>query len=188
MKNSKYLKLLEGALTRFQRSGFLIGDYIKLADDYKSMKVYKDMPPTMQEAIDNIAEMSKNMNLRVSSIKNEYPSRAPGNEFNTNGTVVVDIALDYGGGRFYNAITVPSDILKRLDYGINYAPLPDALTRDNQITIKPEPVVMDAESEAYQQTRKTDQDGKLKDAEVTLKNKNEKIPASSAKTYVRYLK
>lgn len=185
---SKYLKLLENYQRRYQIGGYLMGDYIKFADNYKSSKCYKDMTPTMQQAIDSVAEMGKDMNLRVVAVKNEYPSRAPGNEFNTNGSVVLDIALDYGGGRFYNVITVPAEVVTRLDYGVNYAPLPAAIKRDNMVTLKPEPVVMDANTDTYKQTRMTDQGGKLKAADDSLDNENEKIPASSAKEYVKYLK
>lgn len=185
---SKYLNLLENTQRRYQIGGFLMGDYVKFADNYKSTKCYKNLTPTMQQGVDDIADMGKEMNLRVVAVKNESPSRAPGNEFNMNGQTVLDIAIDYGGGRYYNAITVPCELMQRLDYGINYAPLPAALKRDNMITIKPEPVVMDADSEIYKRTRMTDQGGKMKDADDSLVNKNEKIPASSAKAYVKYLK
>jgi hypothetical protein len=188
LMKSRYLSLLENHQRRYQIAGYLMGDYVKFADNYKSTKCYKDMPPTMQQAIDDVADMGKNMNLRVVAVKNEYPSRSPGNEFNTNGSVVLDIALDYGGGRYYNVITVPTGVVTRLDYGVNYAPLPAALKRDNMITIKPEPVEMDANTDTYKQTRMTDQGGKIKDSDDSLKNKNEKIPASSAKGYVKYLK
>lgn len=189
---SKYLGLLENTLTRYQRGGFLVGDYIKFADDYKSKSCYKDLTAQIKDAVAEVVELSKNMNLRVVSIKNEYPSRAPGNEFNTNGTVVIDVGLDYGGGRFYNVVTVPSDVLTRLDYGINYAPLPQAITRPNQITLKPEVVKIDDGTETYRQTRTADQDGKDKDVEAELDDENVKIPASSAKSsvgaYLKYLK
>jgi hypothetical protein len=189
---SKYLSLLENTLTRYQRGGFLVGDYIKFADDYKSKPCYKDLTAQIKDAVAEVVELSKNMNLRVVSIKNEYPSRAPGNEFNTNGIVVIDVGLDYGGGRFYNVVTVPSDVLTRLDYGVNYAPLPQAIVRPNQITLKPELVEIDGKTETYRQTRTADQDGKDKDVEAELDDENVKIPASSAKSsvgaYLKYLK
>lgn len=188
LMKSKYLDLLENTQKRYQIGGYLMGDYVKFADNYKTTKCYKEMTPTMQQAVDGVADMGKEMNLRVVAVKNEYPSRAPGNEFNMNGQTVLDIAIDYGGGRYYNAITVPCDLVQRLDYGVNYAPLPAALKRDNMVTLKPEPVVMDANTDTYKQTRMTDQDGKLKDADDSLADKNEKIPASSAKEYVKYLK
>lgn len=189
---SKYLGLVENTLTRYQRGGFLVGDYIKFADDYKSKSCFKDLTDQIKSAVAEVVNLSKDMNLRVVSIKNNCPSRAPGNEFNTNGEVVIDVGLDYGGGRFYNVVTVPSDLLTRLDYGINYAPLPDAIKRPNQITLKPEPVEIDGKTETYRQTRTTDQGGKDKDAELELDDENKKIPASSAKSstdaYLKYLK
>jgi len=175
-------------LTRFQRQGFLVGDVVKFVDGFVTKEFFKKCSDEMKQRIKEIADMGKEMNLRVVAVKNEYPSRAPGNEFNMNGQTVLDIAIDYGGGRYYNAITVPCDLMQRLDYGVNYAPLPAALKRDNMITLKPEPVVMDADSEIYKRTRMTDQGGKMKDADDVLANKNEKIPASSAKAYVKYLK
>lgn len=188
----KYLDLLENTLTRYQRGGFLVGDYIKFADDYKSKPCFKDLTNQIKSAIADVVDLSKDMNLRVVLIKNDVPSRAPGNENNTNGNVVIDVGLDYGGGRFYNVLTVPADLLTRLDYGINYAPLPDAIKRPNQITLKPEPVEIDAKSEMHRQTRTTDQNGKDEDSEVELKDENKKIPAASAKAstgaYLKYLK
>lgn len=188
----KYLDLLENTLTRYQRGGFLVGDYIKFADDYKSKPCFKDLTDQIKAAIADVVDLSKDMNLRVVLIKNDCPSRAPGNENNTNGDVVIDIGLDYGGGRFYNVVTVPADLLIRLDYGINYAPLPDALKRANQITIKPELIEIDADTDMYRQTRTTDQHGKDKDSEVNLDDENKKIPANSAKSsanaYLKYLK
>lgn len=186
---SKYLNLLEDTLTRFQRGGYLVGDYIKLADGYKKTDGYKNMPANMQAALDEVGELSKNMHLRVVAIKNQYPSTQPGNANNTNGVVAVDIGLDYGGGRYYSVLTAPSDVLERVDYGINQAPLPDALKRDNIITLKPEPVETDKDSEAYRQTRKTSQGGKKdEDSESVLNNTNVKIPAQSAKSTADYMK
>jgi hypothetical protein len=83
-------------------------------------------------------------------------------------------------------------VLTRLDYGVNYAPLPQAIVRPNQITLKPELVKIDGDTEAYRQTRTADQDGKDKDVETELDDEHVKIPASSAKSsvgaYLKYLK
>lgn len=189
---SAYLELLENTLSRYQQGGFLVGDYIKFADNYKSLEQFKKLPDEMKHAVDETAKLSDNMNLRVTAIKPKYPSRAPGNEFNQNGQVVIDVGLDYGGGRFYSVVTVPTDLLKRLDYGINYAPLPDATKRDNKITLKPEPVEMDSKSETYKQTRKTTQGDEDEESVTKLDNVNVKLPAVSAKSsagvYLKYLK
>ena len=184
--NSKYLELLENTLTRYQRSGLLVGDYIKFADNYKSRKGFKDLDDSIKDKIKDVIELNKSQHLRVVAIKNKYPSAQPANEFNTNGHVVVDVGLDYGGGRFYSVLTVPSDVLERIDYGVNLAPLPDALRRDNMITLKPELVEMDAESETYKQTRKTRQGKKDAKSETSLNQKNTKIPADSA-YYIKYM-
>lgn len=189
---SKYLDLLENTLTRYQRGGFLVGDYIKFADEHKSLSCYKDLTAQIKDAIAEVVELSKNMNLRVVSIKNNCPSRAPGNEFNTNGDVSIDIGLDYGGGRFYNVVTVPAQMLTRIDYGVNQAPLPQALTRPNQITLKPELVQLSDDADMHHQTRTADQGGKDKDTETELEDEHVKIPSSSAKSsvgaYLKYLK
>lgn len=187
---SKYIELLENTLTRFQRGGYLVGDYIKFADKYKSAESYKELTPQVKAALEDVITLCKDMNLRVVNVKNKYPSAAPGNENNTNGQVFIDVGLDYGGGRFYNVVTVPADLLEVIDYGINLAPLPKALTRDNIITLKPEPVTLDKNSDTYKQTRQTAQGGKKdEDSEVTLADKNTKIPGKSAKeTTAAYLK
>lgn len=185
---SKYLELLENTLTRYQRSGFLVGDYIKIHDNYKSKRCYSKLSDEMKVRIDELAAVGANMHLRVVAIKNKYPSDQPGNEYNTSGKVVLDIGVDYGGGRFYSVTTIPSTIATVIDYGINLAPLPNALTRDNIITIKPEPVNLDSESDIYHQTRMAATGKGEGETETNLTNTHIKIPANSAKEYVKFLR
>jgi len=186
--NSAFNTLLENTLSRFQRGGFLVGDYVKFCSGYSTKDSFKDLTTSIQDAVKEVEKMSENMNLRIINIKNKYPSSQPGNENNTNGCVSVDIGLDYGGGRYHCALTVPADILERIDYGINYAPLPDAIRRDNMVTLKPEPLKSVSEDEEMIiQTRKTQQGGKLAKSDTTLSNKNVKIPSETAK-YVKYFK
>jgi hypothetical protein len=187
LMKSRYTELLENTLTRYQRAGFLIGDYIKFVDKYQSVECYKCLSDTMKARIDDIASIAKDINVRIISIKNQYPTSQPGNEYNTNGNVVLDIAVDYGGGRYYGSTTIPSSIVSVIDYGINLAPLPDALTRDNLVTIKPEPVVLDSDSEMFKQTRKAVTGKDTDDTESNLNNVNVKLPSKGTAKYVKYI-
>jgi len=120
--------------------------------------------------------------------------------------VFLDIAIDYGGGRYFGTTTVSQDMLQRISSGVNLDPIPSAIKRDNMITLKPELVdihkVADSGDEMLnlnnqlnaQQTRMTDAGNmKLKKTELDLAKKNKKIPAkgeSESKDtnyYVKYM-
>lgn len=179
--NSKYLTLIDEAMNRYQRGGFSVGDWVKFADSFMKKEGFKNLNETMQERIKELEKMSQQLNLRVVKIKNKYPSSQPDNEYNNTGNSFVDIALDYGGGRFYGETTVPSDLLTIVNTGENLAPIPDALRRDNTVTLKPEPLEQDEETEVFKRSHKTDQGGKDKKSDTKLASKNTKIPSSSAK-------
>lgn len=182
-----FLELCENTLTRYQRAGFLVGDYIKFADKYQNISCYADLSDTMRARIDDIFNVSKEMNLRVVSIKNKYPSDQPGNDVNSNGSVALDIAIDYGGGRYYSLTTIPSSIVEVLDYGINLAPLPGALKRDNLVTLKPEKLEPDKESETFKQTRMASSGKGDAITDTELGEDNIKIPAKGTASYVKYM-
>jgi hypothetical protein len=204
--NHKFLPLVESMLTRYQRQGFLVGDVVKFVDGFVTKEFFKKCSDEMKQRIKEIADMGKEMNLKVVYIKNEYPSAQPGNENNTNGTVFIDIAIDYGGGRYFGTTTVSQDMLQRISSGVNLDPIPSAIKRDNMITLKPELVDIHKVADSgdpmlnlsnqlnAQQTRMTDAGNmKLKKTELDLAKKNKKIPAkgeSESKDtnyYVKYM-
>jgi hypothetical protein len=143
---SKFLKICESTLTRLERNGFLVGDVVEISDINK-------VPENARDELQSF--LDQGLNLKVVDIVNKYPSDKPGSEQNNTGDVVLMIAADYGGGRFVGKMPLPCDCCKVVDSYPNLDPIPDALRRDNQITIKPEPV-SDEEEEFMNQTNKAD--------------------------------
>jgi hypothetical protein len=81
--NHKFLPLVESMLTRYQRQGFLVGDVVKFVDGFVTKDYFKKCSDEMKQRIKEIADLGKEMNLKVVYIKNEYPGAQPGNENNT---------------------------------------------------------------------------------------------------------
>ena len=175
---SKFLTLLESINSRFQRGGFLTGDYVKLVKGYKSKESYKSLSKPMKDLLDEFD--ASDLHVRVRDIKNAMPSAAPGTEENQNGQVVVDIAQDNGGGRTdpNRTITVSSDLLEVIDYSPNYAPIPASQVRPNRTTLKPEPLA-EEDNEDIKRSRTSDVNGKIEKGDRELLNKNVKIPSQS---------
>lgn len=179
-----FLVLAESILQRFQRTGFLIGDVVEFIDGYQNTDTYKQLHPSIKAHVDTLA--NGDINVKVVNIKNHYPSRQPGNEQNTIGDCTLDLALDYGGGRRVDVVTVPADLVMSVNHYPNLDPVPDALKRKNLITIKPEPVGegdeenYEAEHVKQTETTKQDLDGDYKRSDHSLNNTNTKIPSSPA--------
>ena len=182
-----FLKMLESAMQRYTRSGVLVGDYIKLVDGYKSHEPFKELTPSVQDAVENLIKTG--LNLRVVNVKNKYPSAQPGNIDSTNGEVVLDIAADEGGGRYTTRVTIPVCCVEVQDYTPGYAPFPDSVKRPNNTILKPEPLKIEP-GESYDRTRKTTQGESDKDSDLELPVKNTKIttvkvkPVSYTKNYL----
>ena len=171
----RFLQICEAALGRLQLSGFLTGDTVKFTKAFKSNKSYTSLHPSIQQEIDEMIDMG--VNIKVVNIKNKYPSAAPGSDQNTTGDVTVDIALDYGGGRYIKNVSVPTDCLEVINTYPNLDEIPDAIRRDNQITLKPEPV----EDFTNDQANKSDVgNNKLEVGDRKLAQQNIPIPASPA--------
>ena len=73
-------------------------------------------------------------------------------------------------------VTVPSDILERIDTGINRHPVPDSDRYDNKVQIDP----VEAEENEEQQQTMTQQGDSLKKSEISNPRQNTKIPSSPA--------
>jgi hypothetical protein len=175
---SKFIDLCESTLTRLQRNGFLVGDVVEIPDLNK-------VPENSREELKGFIDQG--LNLKVVDIVNKYPSRAPGSDLNNTGDVVLMIAADYGGGRLVGKMPMPCDCCKVVTTYPNLDPIPDALRRDNQINIKPEPV-SDEEEEFMNQTNKAD-DGKGKLHQVDDKNstgENVSQPGPTPPKYAPY--
>jgi len=170
MKNDqKFIKLCEAALTRLDRAGFLVGDVVEISD---LSKVSEKIRSGLKEYVD------LGLNLRVIDIVNNTPSDKPGSQLNNTGDVTIFLGVDYGGGRIIGRFPVPPESCTPIEFYPNLAPIPDALRRDNAITIKPE-VVPGYEGEEFKKQTGTanDGNGKLKPVEASNPVKDTKIPS-----------
>jgi hypothetical protein len=156
MKNAlKFLDLCETVLTRTQQQGFVYNDVVDVD--------LNGVPAHLRDELE--ALRSQGLNLKVVDIIST-----------AEGTTLL-IGASHGGGRIVGKVPVPSTSCKVVDSSPNLETIPDALRRDNVITIKPEPVP-GYDDEFTNQTNKTDQgDGKLSPTEDSLAQSNISIPS-----------
>lgn len=180
LMNKHFIKLWESAIQRFTRGGFLVGDYVKFVDDHTSCDEYKSLPAELQNQLQDLIDSG--LHIRVLNIKDVHPGRYPGNIDTQNGnSVVLDIAADHGGGRYVGQFTIPSCLVKTIEYYPDVAPsIPDVLVRPNKTIIKPVEVE-DEDEEIVRRTKKSQQGNGEKPSDTKLLNKNVVIPAVTAK-------
>ncbi len=172
----KFLKLVENTITRMSNGSFLTGDLVKLAKNYKSKDSYKKLNDAQKEYIDTYFDSDKN--YYIVNVKTDALTPGPGNSDNRGTTFYVDVALELANGRYDNQgkVTVPSDILERIDTGINRHPVPDSDRYDNKVQIDP----VEAEENEEQQQTMTQQGDSLKKSVISNPRQNTKIPSSPA--------
>lgn len=130
----KFEKIYEDTIYRFQSGGIMAGDIVKISANALSNAKVKGMTEAYQEMLKNA--MESDLNIRVGGVKSIRPNTA-GN-YDATGTDAagdfhVDIVVEYAPGLWRDPITVPLEILERFDTGINLAPVPDSLKRQNDI-------------------------------------------------------
>lgn len=172
----KFLKLVENTITRMSNGSFLTGDLVKLVKNYKSKDSYKKLNDAQKEYIDTYFDSDKN--YYIVNVKTDTLTPGPGNSDNRGTTFYVDVALELANGRYDNQgkVTVPSDILERIDTGINRHPVPDSDRYDNKVQIDP----VEAEENEEQQQTMTQQGDSLKKSQISNPRQNTKIPSSPA--------
>jgi len=184
-KKRSFIQLTESYMRRHQRGGFLVGDVIVFDKGYKSKSGFKELSQNTRDELQSMIDSG--LNIRVINIKDANPGpRYPGNSDTTSGEVVLDVAVDEGGGRYGSPITIPVDIgTPNEDLYPNLPPIPDAWRRKDKVNIKPQELEEDQES----LTNKTDRgDGKLKQTEIKNPVKNTKIPSKAANSTANYMK
>ncbi len=173
----KFLELVENTITRMSNGGFLTGDLVKLTKNYKSKDGFKVLSDDQKEYINTYFDSDKN--YYIVNVKTDALTPGPGNSDNRGTTFYVDVALELANGRYDNQgkVTVPSDILDKIDTGINRHPVPDSDRYDNKVQIDPKEVDEEDEIEI---TRMTQQGDSLKKTEMSNPTQNTKIPSSPA--------
>ncbi len=171
----KFLEICESVLTRTERGGFLVGDMVEITDFNKVDAGIRD---GLKEMI------GQGVNIKIVDIVNRYPSDKPGSQLNNTGDVVLVVTSDHGGGRYVGKYHVPTGCCKVIDTYPNLSPIPDALKRDNVITIKPEAVPTFDDLEFTKQSNHADLGkGKLSRVETKLGDKNHKQPGPKPPKY-----
>ena len=172
----KFLELVENTITRMSNGSFLTGDLVELIKNYKSKDSYKVLSDDQKEYIDTYFDSDKN--YYIVNVKTDTLTPGPGNSDNRGTNFFVDVALELANGRYDNQgkVTVPSDILNRIDTGINRHPVPDSDRYDNKVQIDP----VEAEENEEQQQTMTQQGDSLKKTEMSNPRQNTKIPSSPA--------
>ena len=158
----KFLKLYEGTIKRFTNGGLLVGDIVKLKPGAHNHPSFDGAEETK---IHIKALMDSDLNIRVVNIKNNYPAVMGGNNSDTRTPLAqtVDIAQEIMPGRLYNHVSVPAELVERIDFYPNLPPIPNSMKREDTSHIKPKPI------EAKHSTHELD------NKNINLGNKNVKL-------------
>ena len=138
MAGKKFVNLHESYMRRYQRGGFLVGDVFKFNDNFKSTDEFKELGSNTQELLHQMIDSG--LNVRVVGIKDSDPARYPANPQTSTLDVVLDLALDSGGGRYTHHVSVPGCLGQSVEYYPNLPPIPDAIRRKSDVNIKPEEI------------------------------------------------
>lgn len=172
------MSLFESYMNRHQRGGFLVGDIFKFNSNFKSTPEYKEMGDNTKEVLDTLS--TTDLYVIVTGIRDkDGGARFPGNPQTASGEVILDIALDQGGGRYSDHCAVPVCFGEPDDsYGSGPKPTPASRVRDDKVNIKPKPV---DEAEEENPSNLSDRgDGKLKRTEIDNAKKNTKLKSKPA--------
>lgn len=134
LKNSAFELLAEGYINRFQSGGLVSQDVVKFRKNALQHQYIKDMPG-YAERIKQL--MESDLILKVGAVKQV---RA-GSQYGTgpsNLGFLVDVVQETAPSLWSNTITVPIEVLERVDIGYGTPPVPESLKRKERITIKPE--------------------------------------------------
>ena len=166
-KSNKFTTLLESYMKRYERGGFLVGDVFKFNDNFKSHNAYKDHADNVKGNIYSMIDSG--LHSRVINIKDTSPARYPASDQTSSLDVVLDIALDTGGGRYTDQCSIPCCLGSCEQYAPNLLPIPDEQRRKSKVTIKPEEVDESEENPANYTDRG---DGKLTLTGLSLKKES----------------
>lgn len=126
----KFIKLLETAMSRAIRGGFLVGDYVEFVKDYKTHEEYKSLHDDVKKVLDDLVK--SDLHIRVINVNDVPPLRFPGATDLMTGQVSVTIAQDQGGGRYHAGVIVAPCLLKKLDFYPNYPKFPDSFNQNQK--------------------------------------------------------
>jgi len=178
MAGKKFVNLHESYMRRYERGGFLVGDVFKFNDDYQSTDSYKQLGKATQDLITKLIDSG--LHIRITDIKDTEPARYPGNPQTSSIDVILNLALDQGGGRYSDHVSVPGCLGQAVEFYPNLLPIPDALRRDSNVNIKPEEFVEDEEHISNRTDRGGTEPHELAPTQRSLPKQNTEIPCDPA--------
>ena len=143
-KKDEFTQIIEDTIYRFQSGGLMPGDIVKFRKNTMKHQGVSEMSQQYLGMIQNA--MDTDLNLRVGSVKSTRPNTTGnygggmGGSTDAAADFYVDIVVEYAPGLWRDPITVPLEVLERIDTGINMAPIPDSLKKQTQST-KPAKIV-----------------------------------------------
>lgn len=182
----RFVDLYESIINRYNRGGFLAGDVVKFIPDVTKDEFFKKVDKGYKDKIEEYSKSGET--LRVRNIKSTFPAVMGAGNSDYNGySFGIEVCREIAPGRFDNeSIVVPQNLLARItDEYPNLPAVPDKFKRKDTTQIKPIEVKDEAEENTAlspNRTRTSDRgDNKDTKSEVSLYNKNTKIPSSPAK-------
>lgn len=151
----RFDKIFESVCNRYALGGYLPGDIIQFRSAYKSTDCYKSMNTVMQQEIDEL--IKSGLNIRVVQVGDKMSGASTGNQHKSADMVVITVAADEGGGRYYKAFTVTPNMIDLVDQSDFSPKIPDKFYHNSKVDLKPVEYVTDHQNI----TRLTDKgDGK----------------------------
>lgn len=180
MKNSKFVPLYETIYNRYkQGNGFLEGDVVKLKDGYKTTEGYKQLPQTIKQRIEDIANSGLNLRLgRLHTPDAQYGSYGHLNLPATH----ADLYQEVAPGSFANLVTVPLEVIEAIDTGVSLAPISSKNKGDSSSSayLKPTKKSNRKNAETDEQTKVSEEQTLAKKGDYDLPTKNSsKLPGSN---------
>jgi hypothetical protein len=182
MMNKKFLKLYESWMTRYNHSGFLVGDIVKFLKGALNHSFVKTQGENIAKQIEEL--INDGCTLRVKNVINNYPSvMGAGNSDDAGPDFTIEVCRETAPGRFEpSGLQVHPGMLEIVVVYPNLTPVPDKFKYKTKVTIKPEEV-KDEEGEEVPfyspklATRRSDVHGKMEAGDRSLKNVNTVIPS-----------
>ena len=137
----KFDKLYESVVARGACGGYLPGDVVKFRPNYKSCDCYNAMHSVMKQGLDELVKSG--LNIRVIQVGDKLSGASAGNQHKTADSVVITVAGDQGGGRYYEVFTVKPEMLD-IETTSNPNPdMPKQFSREDTTNFKPEEYMAD---------------------------------------------
>ena len=130
----RFDKIFESVVSRYQVGGYLQGDVIKFRPSYKSTECFKSMNTAMQQEID--ALIKSGLNIRVVQVGDKMSGASAGNQHKSADMVVITVAADEGGGRYYKSFTVTPDMIDLVEQDFTIK-VPEKFYHNSKIDLKP---------------------------------------------------